>query len=103
VLLKIGSYGLVRFIEVFYRVRLRYSWVIFSRRIVGRIIVRVLCLVQIDIKSMVAYSSVVHINLMLCRLITFLKRALVGAYTGWGKSMEANNYFRNYSFFDKMS
>ncbi|KYN20013.1 NADH-ubiquinone oxidoreductase chain 4 [Trachymyrmex cornetzi] len=29
---------------------------------------------------MVAYSSVVHINLILCRLITFLKRALVGAY-----------------------
>jgi len=40
----------------------------------------ILCLVQVDIKRIVAYSSVVHINLMLCRLITFYKVGILGKY-----------------------
>ncbi|KAG5344307.1 NU4M oxidoreductase, partial [Acromyrmex heyeri] len=54
VLLKMGEYGLIRLIEVYYKI-----------------------LVQIDIKSIdiksIAYTSVVHINLILCRLMTFFK------------------------------
>ena len=38
------------------------------------------CLVQVDIKRIVAYSSVVHVNLMLCRLITFYKVEILGKY-----------------------
>ena len=39
----------------------------------------ILCLVQVDIKR-IAYSSVVHINLMLCRLITFYKVGILGRH-----------------------
>ena len=65
VLLKMGRYGLIRLIEVYYKIRIKYEYIIFSVGIVSSIIVGIL--VQIDIKSIVAYSSVVHINLILCR------------------------------------
>ncbi|KAG5336854.1 NU4M oxidoreductase, partial [Acromyrmex heyeri] len=63
-----------------YKVKVKHSYLIFRIGIIGRIIVRILCLVQIDIKSIVAYFSVVHMNLMLCRLMTLLKLDVIGGY-----------------------
>lgn len=82
VLLKIGSYGLIRILEIFIKRRIKYNYLIFRIRIIGRILVGMVCLVQVDIKSLVAYSSVVHINLILCRIITlfnlgFLRRYII--------------------------
>ena len=47
---------------------------------IGRIIIGIICLVQVDIKSMVAYSSVVHINLIIRRFITHFKVGIIGGY-----------------------
>nr|ASY95841.1 NADH dehydrogenase subunit 4 [Atta opaciceps] len=80
VLLKMGSYGLIRLMEMFYKVGIKYSYIIFSIGIIGGIIISILCLVQVDMKSMVAYSSVVHMNLMLCSLMTFYKVGMLGSY-----------------------
>lgn len=82
VLLKIGRYGLIRILEIFIKSRVKYNYFIFSIRIVGRILVGMVCLIQVDIKRLVAYSSVVHINLILCRIITlfdlgFLRRYII--------------------------
>lgn len=82
VLLKIGRYGLIRILEIFIKSRLKYNYLIFSIRIIGRLLVGIVCLVQVDIKSLVAYSSVVHINLILCRIMTlfnlgFLRRYII--------------------------
>jgi len=71
ILLKIGRYGLIRLIEILLYSRITYIYIIFCVGIMGRILISILCLVQIDIKRLVAYSSVVHINLMLCSLGTF--------------------------------
>jgi len=80
VLLKIGGYGLVRFLEIFYFIRWKYSYLIFRLRMIGRIIIGIICLVQVDIKSIVAYSSVVHINLIIRRFITHFKVGIIGGY-----------------------
>lgn len=82
VLLKIGRYGLIRILEIFIKRRVKYNYLIFRVGIVGRILVGVVCLVQVDIKRLVAYSSVVHMNLILCRIITlfnlgFLRRYII--------------------------
>lgn len=82
VLLKIGRYGLIRILEIFIKRRIKYNYLIFRVRIVGRILVGIVCLVQVDIKRLVAYSSVVHINLILCRIMTlynlgFLRRYII--------------------------
>lgn len=82
VLLKIGRYGLIRMLEIFIKSRVKYNYLIFRIRIIGRVLVGMVCLVQVDIKSLVAYSSVVHINLILCRIMTlfnlgFLRRYII--------------------------
>jgi len=70
VLLKLGGYGLLRiypFIE-FVAVKLNLIW--FSIRIVGGLIVSFVCMCQVDMKSLIAYSSVAHIGLVLIGIIT---------------------------------
>jgi len=79
VLLKIGRYGLIRFIELLV-CRINYNYLIFSVSIIGRVIIGINCLVQIDIKRLVAYSSVVHINLILCSLLTLFKMGFISRY-----------------------
>lgn len=80
VLLKIGSYGIIRFFEVLGSKVINYNYLVSRVRIVGGILTSLICLVQLDIKSLVAYSSVVHINLILCRIITIWKLGVLGAY-----------------------
>lgn len=75
-----GSYGIIRFFEILGNTIINYRYLIFRVRIVGRIVTRIICLVQLDIKRLVAYSSVVHINLILCRIITIWKLGISGAY-----------------------
>lgn len=71
VLLKLGGYGLIRVLVIFQFVRKEFSWLWVSLRIVGGIYVRLMCIRQVDIKSLIAYSSVVHIRLVLCGIIIF--------------------------------
>lgn len=40
-------------------------------RLVGGFIVRLICLRQTDMKSLIAYSSVAHIGLVLAGLVTY--------------------------------
>jgi NADH-ubiquinone oxidoreductase chain 4 len=80
ILLKIGRYGLIRFLEIFVKIRIKYNFVVVRVGIVGRVLIRLRCLVQIDMKRLVAYSSVVHINIMLCRMITLFKLGFIRGY-----------------------
>ena len=80
VLLKMGGYGLIRFIEILINIRIKFNFLIIRVRIVGRLIVSLICLVQIDIKRLVAYSSVVHMNIMLCGVLRLTKIGIVGGY-----------------------
>lgn len=80
VLLKMGRYGLIRFLEILVKLRIKYNYFIFRVSIMGGLLIRVVCLVQIDLKSLVAYSSVVHINIILCSLITLNKIGFIRRY-----------------------
>jgi len=79
VLLKLGGYGLIRVFPmlVFFVLRINLFWLIF--RILGGVLVSLVCLRQIDLKSLVAYSSVAHISLVIGGLI------LLSSW-GWGFS-----------------
>lgn len=79
ILLKLGGYGLLRLIMVFVDSRLKYREVFISVGLIGSLYVSLLCLVQVDIKRLVAYSSVVHMNFMICSLYTLTKVGFVGA------------------------
>jgi len=79
VLLKLGGYGLIRVLPMFSLFNKYLSWVWVRVRIVGGVIVRIMCLCQVDIKALIAYSSVAHIGLVLCGLVVFGWWGLNGA------------------------
>lgn len=79
VLLKLGGYGLIRVFSIIINISLKLNifWIVLS--LVGGFLVRLICLRQIDLKSLVAYSSVAHISLVIGGLIVLLS-------WGWGFS-----------------
>lgn len=79
VLLKLGGYGLIRVLPIFRLANKNLSWVWVRVRVVGGTIVRIICLRQVDIKALIAYSSVAHIGLVLCGLVVFGWWGLNGA------------------------
>jgi len=68
VLLKLGGYGLIRVLVIFQAVNKRFCWLWVRLGLIGGVCIRLLCMRQVDIKSLIAYSSVVHMGLVLCGL-----------------------------------
>nr|YP_007317578.1 NADH dehydrogenase subunit 4 [Ilyoplax deschampsi]AEH05076.1 NADH dehydrogenase subunit 4 [Ilyoplax deschampsi] len=79
VLLKLGGYGLIRILIVFQKLGLVFSWLWVSVSLVGGIVISLICLRQVDMKSLIAYSSVVHMSLVLCGLMIFSWWGFMGA------------------------
>lgn len=73
ILLKMGGYGLIRFMLILLKFTFKYNYLFMRVGLVGSIVVRVMCVNQVDIKILVAYSSVVHINIIIVSMITFYK------------------------------
>lgn len=71
VMLKLGGYGLIRFLILFPYSTLCLSWIFFSISLVGGVLVSFICLRQRDVKSLIAYSSVSHMGLVICGLLTY--------------------------------
>nr|YP_010713876.1 NADH dehydrogenase subunit 4 [Glyphocrangon regalis]WDD39096.1 NADH dehydrogenase subunit 4 [Glyphocrangon regalis] len=69
VLLKLGGYGLLRVLPLFSEINKEFSWLWVSIGVVGGFIVSLICLRQVDMKSLIAYSSVAHMGLVLCGVI----------------------------------
>lgn len=71
VLLKLGFYGLYRFKRFFFIDLINYRIIIIVISLWGAVIIRIYCLFQIDIKSLIAYSSVSHMGVALRGCLTF--------------------------------
>ncbi len=78
VLLKLGGYGLIRVLIVFQEVNRRFCWLWVRLGIVGGVYISLICIRQVDIKSWIAYSSVVHVRLVLCGVIILSWWGLAG-------------------------
>lgn len=70
VLLKLGGYGIIRILPIFFYINKSFVTIWVRIGIVGGSFVRLICLLQMDIKSLIAYSSVAHMGLVLAGLIT---------------------------------
>nr|ASA39563.1 NADH dehydrogenase subunit 4 [Typhlatya galapagensis] len=79
VLLKLGGYGIIRVAPIFLGVGCVFSWIWVSLGVVGGVIVGVMCLRQVDMKALIAYSSVAHMGLVMCGLMLFSWWGLTGA------------------------
>nr|QRC76515.1 NADH dehydrogenase subunit 4 [Lycostomus sp. YXY-2021] len=79
VMLKLGGYGLIRLIMVFSFVGFSLNMIISSISLVGGFFVTLICLRQSDIKSLIAYSSVSHMALVLAGILTMNSYGLFGS------------------------
>jgi len=70
VLLKLGGYGIYRGLSIFIITNLYLKTFYISLAIVGALIISFSCFRQVDIKRLVAYSSIVHIGpVIVCFLL----------------------------------
>nr|YP_011008739.1 NADH dehydrogenase subunit 4 [Oenopia formosana]WPV72852.1 NADH dehydrogenase subunit 4 [Oenopia formosana] len=79
VMLKLGGYGLMRFMQLFLMVGMKINFFLLNFSLIGSILVSLTCLRQSDLKSLIAYSSVVHMGLMLSGLMTLNSWGFSGA------------------------
>nr|AML26494.1 NADH dehydrogenase subunit 4 [Staphylinidae sp. BMNH 1274661] len=70
VMLKLGGYGLMRLLNIFILINNSVNYIIVSISLVGGVIVSLICIRQSDIKSLIAYSSVAHMGMVLAGLMT---------------------------------
>lgn len=81
ILLKLGGYGLLRVFSFISYAGMKFNFVWVRVSLVGGVLVRLVCLRQVDLKSLIAYSSVAHIGIVLGGLITLGYWGISGAYT----------------------
>lgn len=79
ILLKLGGYGLVRIIIIFPKINSELQAPISAIALTGAIITGLICIRQPDIKSLIAYSSVGHIGLILAGIISNTSIGLYGS------------------------
>lgn len=74
VLLKLGGYGILRFLPYFSFISYRCSFfycMFFYISLVGGVMVSLFCIRQVDLKIIIAYSSVVHMSVMVLGILSF--------------------------------
>lgn len=76
--LKLGSYALLRLMRITENFTLKFNWFWISIRTIGNLLLCIVCLRQTDLKSLIAYSSVVHMGLCLLTILFLLKWSFEG-------------------------
>nr|AVT43668.1 NADH dehydrogenase subunit 4 [Agathymus mariae lajitaensis] len=80
IMLKLGGYGLIRvlvFLEMI-SLKLNILWIIIS--LVGGFFISLKCLMQVDMKSLIAYSSVAHMGMVIGGIMTMNYWGFMGSY-----------------------
>nr|ADO60532.1 NADH dehydrogenase subunit 4 [Drilus flavescens] len=79
IMLKLGGYGFIRVMPLFISVGLKVNYYLVVISLFGGVATSLICLRQSDIKSLVAYSSVGHMGLVLTGLMTLSFWGLKGS------------------------
>nr|YP_010625176.1 NADH dehydrogenase subunit 4 [Limatus durhamii]WBG72616.1 NADH dehydrogenase subunit 4 [Limatus durhamii] len=80
VLLKLGGYGLLRVFSMLQILGMKFNFFWISISLVGGVLVSLICLFQMDLKSLIAYSSVAHMSIVLSGMLTMSYWGLNGSY-----------------------
>ena len=80
VILKLGGYGLLRIIYIIKFIFNKFYINLIVINLYGIIFPRIICLCQLDIKLIVAISSIIHIAIILIWVLLITKLRLYGRY-----------------------
>nr|YP_010616545.1 NADH dehydrogenase subunit 4 [Melitaea bellona]WAU48192.1 NADH dehydrogenase subunit 4 [Melitaea bellona] len=80
IMLKLGGYGLLRVLIMMQKINLKMGliWVVIS--LIGGVCISLKCFCQVDMKSLIAYSSVAHMSLVIGGIMTMNYWGFMGAY-----------------------
>nr|YP_009236712.1 NADH dehydrogenase subunit 4 [Telchinia bonasia]AMJ17171.1 NADH dehydrogenase subunit 4 [Telchinia bonasia] len=80
IMLKLGGYGLLRIMVILQKIntKMSYIWVVIS--LIGGFYISLKCFSQIDMKSLIAYSSVAHMSIVIGGIMTMNYWGYLGAY-----------------------
>nr|YP_009537878.1 NADH dehydrogenase subunit 4 [Limenitis reducta]AYN60595.1 NADH dehydrogenase subunit 4 [Limenitis reducta] len=80
VMLKLGGYGLLRIMIILQKINLKMSfiWVVIS--LIGGFYISMKCFCQVDMKSLIAYSSVAHMSVVIGGIMTMSYWGYMGSY-----------------------
>nr|YP_010397378.1 NADH dehydrogenase subunit 4 [Trichius succinctus]UQJ77498.1 NADH dehydrogenase subunit 4 [Trichius succinctus] len=79
VMLKLGGYGLMRLMVIFLPIGVKINFIFIVISMVGGFLVSLICLRQSDMKSLIAYSSVAHMGLVLSGIMTMTYWGMCGS------------------------
>nr|YP_010716463.1 NADH dehydrogenase subunit 4 [Gotra octocincta]WDQ40359.1 NADH dehydrogenase subunit 4 [Gotra octocincta] len=80
IMLKLGGYGILRFMPIMINNCLEFNKYIMIISLIGGVHSSLICLCQIDLKSLVAYSSVVHMSIMMSGMMTMYSMGYLGGF-----------------------
>uniref|UniRef100_UPI003003900F NADH dehydrogenase subunit 4 n=1 Tax=Desmometopa sabroskyi TaxID=3118444 RepID=UPI003003900F len=81
IMLKLGGYGLLRIFNYIQLIGLKLNFIWISVSLVGGVLISLVCLRQVDLKALIAYSSVAHMGIVLAGLMTLSYWGGCGSYT----------------------
>nr|ALO64902.1 NADH dehydrogenase subunit 4 [Bombus pratorum] len=79
VMLKLGSYGMLRFMLMFKMMFKMFKYFLIIINLLGMLILSLICLFQFDMKLIIALSSVVHMSIMSLGLLVGSKIGILGS------------------------
>uniref|UniRef100_UPI003001E0EB NADH dehydrogenase subunit 4 n=1 Tax=Parotis ogasawarensis TaxID=3112172 RepID=UPI003001E0EB len=80
IMLKLGGYGLMRVMILLQEIGLKYNIVWISISLIGGFYISLKCFCQVDIKSLIAYSSVAHMSMVIGGIMTMNYWGFIGSY-----------------------
>nr|QUB07132.1 NADH dehydrogenase subunit 4 [Chrysochus chinensis] len=80
IMLKLGGYGLIRLMKVFSYFWFSFNLIFIVISLMGGVMISIICLRQNDLKSLIAYSSVAHMGLVISGLLTLNFWGLIGSF-----------------------
>nr|AHA52495.1 NADH dehydrogenase subunit 4 [Cardiochiles fuscipennis] len=80
IMLKLGSYGMIRILMIFNNLFLKFNNLIMNISLFGGLMASLICLTLNDLKMIVAYSSIVHMSLLIASMMTLNYWGYIGSY-----------------------
>nr|AFQ62162.1 NADH dehydrogenase subunit 4 [Endomychus coccineus] len=80
IMLKLGGYGLMRFLKLFLDLGMKINLVFIIISLLGGVIVSFICIRQSDMKMLIAYSSVAHMGMVLSGIMSLTCWGMMGAF-----------------------
>nr|ALO76846.1 NADH deshydrogenase subunit 4 [Adoretus sp. ADO01] len=79
IMLKLGGYGLMRLLCIFISISFQVNYFFIIISMIGGLFVSLICLRQVDMKALIAYSSVAHMGLVLSGIMTLSYWGMCGS------------------------